>query len=39
MVQARDTLFVLASRSGSTIEPNLMAEEARRRVIAEGHTD
>lgn len=39
MVQARDTLFVLASRSGSTIEPNVMAEEARRRVIAEGHTD
>jgi hypothetical protein len=39
MVQARDTLFILASKSGSTIEPNVMAEEARRRVIAEGHTD
>jgi glucose-6-phosphate isomerase len=39
MVHARDTLFILASKSGSTIEPNVMAEEARRRVIAEGHTD
>jgi glucose-6-phosphate isomerase len=37
MANARDTLFVLASKSGSTIEPNVMAEEARRRVIAEGH--
>ena len=39
MDRPRDTLFVLASKSGSTIEPNVMAEEARRRVIAEGHTD
>jgi glucose-6-phosphate isomerase len=39
MVQARDTLFILASKSGTTIEPNVMAEEARRRVIAEGHTN
>jgi glucose-6-phosphate isomerase len=31
------TLFVLASKSGSTIEPNSMAAEARRRVIAAGH--
>ena len=37
MVRARDTLFVLASKSGSTIEPNVMAKEAERRVIAEGH--
>ena len=37
MARARDTLFVMASKSGSTIEPNVMAEEARRRVIAEGH--
>jgi glucose-6-phosphate isomerase len=39
MARARDTLFVLASKSGSTIEPNVMAAEARRRVIAEGHAD
>jgi glucose-6-phosphate isomerase len=39
MVRARDTLFILASKSGSTVEPNVMAEEARRRVIAEGHAD
>jgi hypothetical protein len=39
MVRARDTLFVLASKSGSTIEPNVMAEEAKRRVIAEGHAN
>jgi glucose-6-phosphate isomerase len=39
MAQARDTLFVLASKSGTTIEPNVMAEEARRRVIAEGHAN
>src|SRR4030095_10593828 len=30
---------VLASKSGSTIEPNVMADEAKRRVIAEGHAD
>ena len=39
MVRARDTLFVVASKSGSTIEPNVMAEEAKRRVIAEGHAN
>ncbi len=39
MAQARDTLFILASKSGTTIEPNVMAEEARRRVIAEGHAN
>ena len=39
MARAKDTLFVLASKSGSTIEPNVMAEEAKRRVIAEGHAD
>ena len=39
MDRAGDTLFVLASKSGSTIEPNVMAEEARRRVLAEGHAD
>jgi glucose-6-phosphate isomerase len=38
MANARDTMFVLASKSGSTIEPNVLAEEARQRVIAEGHT-
>jgi len=38
MARARTTLFVLASKSGSTIEPNAMAAEARRRVVAEGHT-
>jgi hypothetical protein len=37
MTRARDSLFVLASKSGTTIEPNTMAEEARRRVTAEGH--
>ena len=39
MDRARDTLFVIASKSGTTIEPNVMAEEAKRRVIAEGHTN
>ena len=39
MDRAGDTLFVLASKSGSTIEPNVMAEEARRRVLAVGHAD
>jgi len=37
--RAATTLFVLASKSGSTIEPNSMAAEARRRVIAEGHAN
>lgn len=32
------SLFILASKSGSTIEPNSMAAEAQRRVVAEGHT-
>jgi glucose-6-phosphate isomerase/transaldolase/glucose-6-phosphate isomerase len=31
------TLFVLASKSGSTIEPNAMAAEAQRRVREAGH--
>jgi glucose-6-phosphate isomerase/transaldolase/glucose-6-phosphate isomerase len=35
--QTATTLFVLASKSGSTIEPNSMAAEAQRRVIAAGH--
>ena len=39
MARAGTTLFVLASKSGSTIEPNVMAAEARRRVIADGHTN
>jgi glucose-6-phosphate isomerase len=37
MERAGTTLFVLASKSGSTIEPNVMAAEAQRRVVAEGH--
>ncbi len=36
--RASTTLFVLASKSGSTIEPNAMAAEARRRVEAAGLT-
>jgi glucose-6-phosphate isomerase len=32
------TLFLLASKSGSTIEPNVMAAEARRRLVEAGHT-
>jgi glucose-6-phosphate isomerase len=36
---ADTSLFIVASKSGSTIEPNTMAAEARRRVIAAGHTD
>jgi len=39
MARSKDTLFVLASKSGSTIEPNVMADEAKRRVVAEGHAD
>jgi glucose-6-phosphate isomerase len=31
------SLFILASKSGTTIEPNSMAAEARRRVTAAGH--
>ena len=37
MDQAGTSLFILASKSGSTIEPNVMAAEARRRVLAAGH--
>jgi glucose-6-phosphate isomerase len=36
---ADTSLFIVASKSGSTIEPNTMAAEARRRVIAAGHTN
>ena len=37
MEQAETTLFVLASKSGVTIEPNAMAAEARLRVQVAGH--
>ena len=37
--QAATTLFVLASKSGSTIEPNVMTAEAQRRIRAAGITD
>jgi glucose-6-phosphate isomerase len=37
MAQAATSIFVLASKSGSTIEPNTMAAEAQRRVLASGH--
>ena len=37
--QAKTSLFVLASKSGSTIEPNVMAAEARRRLEASGISD
>ena len=36
MANASSSLFVLASKSGSTIEPNVMAAEARKRIIASG---
>ena len=36
MGRASTSLFVLASKSGSTIEPNVMAAEARRRIVAGG---
>ena len=36
MERAATSLFVLASKSGSTIEPNVMAAEARRRIVAAG---
>jgi glucose-6-phosphate isomerase len=36
--RASTSLFVLASKSGGTIEPNVMAAEARRRVLAAGET-
>jgi transaldolase/glucose-6-phosphate isomerase len=38
MAQAATSLFVFASKSGGTIEPNVMAAEARARVEAAGHT-
>jgi glucose-6-phosphate isomerase len=38
MSQASTSLFVFASKSGGTIEPNVMAAEARARVEAAGHT-
>jgi glucose-6-phosphate isomerase len=34
--RVKTSLFVLASKSGSTIEPNAMAAEARARVLASG---
>jgi glucose-6-phosphate isomerase len=39
MSAAATSLFVVASKSGSTLEPNTMAAEARRRVEAAGHHD
>jgi glucose-6-phosphate isomerase len=36
MANAATTLFVLATKSGSTIEPNVMAAEAQRRLRAAG---
>jgi glucose-6-phosphate isomerase/transaldolase/glucose-6-phosphate isomerase len=34
---AESSLFILASKSGTTIEPNVMAAEASRRIEAAGH--
>lgn len=39
MAHAETSLFIIASKSGSTIEPNTMMAEARRRVVAAGHAD
>jgi glucose-6-phosphate isomerase len=39
MANAGSSLFILASKSGSTIEPNMMAEEAEWRLRAAGVTD
>jgi glucose-6-phosphate isomerase len=39
MSQAATSLFVVASKSGGTIEPNVMMAEARARVEAAGHTE
>ena len=36
LAHAATSLFILASKSGSTIEPNVMAVEARRRLRASG---
>lgn len=38
MAHAGSSLFIVASKSGTTIEPTTMAAEARRRVMAAGHT-
>ena len=38
MDHAATSLFIVASKSGSTIEPTTMAAEAKRRVIEAGHT-
>jgi glucose-6-phosphate isomerase len=38
MAHAATSLFIVASKSGSTIEPTTMAAEAKRRVIGAGHT-
>jgi hypothetical protein len=37
MAHAATSLFIVASKSGSTIEPTTMAAEAKRRVMAAGH--
>jgi glucose-6-phosphate isomerase/transaldolase/glucose-6-phosphate isomerase len=37
MSHAESSLFILASKSGTTIEPNVMAAEASRRIEAAGH--
>ncbi len=39
MAQAATSLFIIASKSGGTIEPTVMALEARRRLVAAGHED
>ena len=39
MAHAGSSLFVLASKSGSTIEPNVLAAEAERRLRASGVAD
>jgi glucose-6-phosphate isomerase len=38
MAHAATSLFIVASKSGSTIEPTTMAAEAKRRVIEAGHS-
>ena len=38
MAHAPTSLFIVASKSGSTIEPTTMAAEAKRRVIEAGHS-
>lgn len=38
MAHAATSLFIVASKSGSTIEPTTMAAEAKRCVLAAGHT-